>query len=655
MIDGSEGVAEARWSTAIPSLPSILLLVSPLLFGVIWLSGYTFYWGDLTYIHHPWRALAAEEIVAGRLPLWNPFVYLGMPLAAQMQGGAWYPGSAPFYLFPFEGALAFFHAAHFSLIAVFAYLWLRRGGLAGTAALGGALVMTGCGILVSRVQFLNHLSTLAYAPALLLFSGQPWLLALTAAMAFLSGYPLMLAGAAGAAYVLSWILERRAPPVLGWLAAVALAAGLGAVLLAPAAQLAAGSTRGAGLPAAEVLEYGLSLKDLGGLIAPWLAVGRSSAAADWWRACWFGVAATLAACAALPRLRPRAALGLGAYIALVLILALGGDTRLGRALWLGAPALRYIRYPGNLTYLLVPAVAALAAAGLAGRRRAGVWVGAILLELLAYALVSQPVIRRGYYTSAGTLARRLQSGPGSHRYLLSPRALEWSWGFGRGAGDEVLDFKHRLYGLANAPYRLASVGNFGEPLVPRPCYDVMDFLYRRSGLPDVAPYLPWVDAPVLLTRERLPAGPLRYLGQDEWHAYGTAEPTSRALWLSAEDGERLPEGLSPAAEMPALSRSKPLAFERGASSAFSVSGETGAGWAYVSEPLLPGWRVWLDGKPVRPERAWRAFQKLRVPAGRWRLVWRYAPATFAFGLALTVAFLCASAAYWYNRLASALP
>ena len=49
------------------------LLAVPLaiLFGGV-LFGRTFFWGDLLYLHHPWRALGAEMVTRGVLPLWNP-------------------------------------------------------------------------------------------------------------------------------------------------------------------------------------------------------------------------------------------------------------------------------------------------------------------------------------------------------------------------------------------------------------------------------------------------------------------------------------------------------------------------------------------------------------------------------------------------------
>src|SRR5262249_8238443 len=95
--------------------PAILAGMALVPFLGAWLKGQLPYWGDLTYIHHPWRAYAAQLLRAGRLPLWNPYLYFGMPQAASMQDGLFYPGTTPFFIFGFPAGLALFHAVHYAL------------------------------------------------------------------------------------------------------------------------------------------------------------------------------------------------------------------------------------------------------------------------------------------------------------------------------------------------------------------------------------------------------------------------------------------------------------------------------------------------------------------------------------------------------------
>jgi hypothetical protein len=89
--------------------------------------------GDFTEQYYPLRSYAAAEMVAGRLPLWNPAVYGGQPALADIQSGALYPPQIleAFVLnwlglgFPPQ-ALEWQVILHFSWAAVGAYLLGKR-------------------------------------------------------------------------------------------------------------------------------------------------------------------------------------------------------------------------------------------------------------------------------------------------------------------------------------------------------------------------------------------------------------------------------------------------------------------------------------------------------------------------------------------------
>lgn len=613
------------------------------------LRGRSFFWGDLVYLHHPWRALSAQILQQGRLPAWNPYAYLGMPLAAQMQGAAWYPGTLPFYFFPFEPALVLFHAAHFALAGGLAFLWLRREGFGSAAAFAGAAVFAGCGPLTSRVPFLNHLSSLSLLPAFLLFRDDIWLLGLSTALCFLSGYPPILAGGLVASALLSGLLSRR-PSFGRWAMALAWGAGACACLLLPALSLAVGSRRGAGLGLEDTLRFALRPEDWAQWVSPLLlGPGAFSPALLWWKTCYFGFLAWLAALTAFHRLRPMAAALLGVYLLTVGLLVLGGSNPLSLLAWSHLPALHYVRYPGNMSYLAVPAMTLLVAAGLHRRRWAWPCAFAVFLELFAYAYGSHPTAPRPYFTEAGGLVRKLQADEEGHRYLLSPLALQWHRGQGGGREQAFLDLKHRLYGVTNMPYRLAAAANFGEPLVPRASYEFMDFLYSRSGAGEAARLLAWADISVLLTRDPLATGLLPFMGREGWYLYGVPDAVGRALWFPEEVGRDFPAGLSGSGTLPSILSGLPLSWSRPREDAFRASGRTGAGWVFLAEPRISGWRAWLNGRAVSDEPALGAFRKIRVPAGSWRLDFRYMPPAWSLGLCLTLAFLSVSSAYWYNR------
>ncbi|MBI4676642.1 MAG: hypothetical protein HY748_03590 [Elusimicrobia bacterium] len=655
-----------------------------------WLAGFAPFWGDLTYLHHPWRALPAQLVQAGRLPLWNPYIYFGMPMAASMQGAPFYPLTLPFFLFPFPTALSMFHLFHYWLAGWLMFLWLRSMRLSMPAALAGGVAYCLGGLMFSRMQFLNHLAVLSLAPALLLFFDRVWLLALSLALSFFAGYPVFLPGLALCAWAIRLVLMRTgAWAGLGrdsavWLAAGAAALALTGCVLLPALELASLCRRSAGMGLSETLSWGFEPRDWVQWVSPLLAPLRSfDPASGWWKCCYLGFAGWLAAVLAPRLLGRRKAMGLAAIVAATAVLVLGGSTAVSLAVWKHAPALRFVRYPGNLSYLAWPALAVLTSAGIEALRRAGrgrgrgrgawalVLAAAVAVELSAYAFGAMPLAGRDLFSSAGPLVRRLQGTLGADRYLLSPRALESNKGWG------VRDWKWRLYGLTNAPFRLPAAGNFGEPLVPKGSYEFMDFLYNQPGAEPASRFFKWAGIGALLTPEEVPAGKqgaLRHEGRTLWELY-RFRGASRAYWLEDAAGAALPEGLP--AGLPAAASAikggarasrppsgKALAADGAAGmpltlrwlreDMFRVEGEAPRqGWAYIAEPFYPGWKVFLETsssfESVRAQRALAAFQKVRVPSGPFKLHFRYDPLSWKLGAALTLACLMGFCLYWYNR------
>ncbi|HXS99158.1 MAG TPA: hypothetical protein VN915_00620 [Elusimicrobiota bacterium] len=634
---------EAAAAAAI--LAAVLALLAPL-----WLRGLTPFWGDLTYLHPAWRAAPAELLQAGRAPLWEPSLYLGMPMAASMQGGLFYPPTVAYYLFGFATATALFQLLHYFLAGWLAALWLRTLRLSWGACAGAGISFALGGLMIGRASFLNHLAVLAWAPALPLFFRRRGPLALALALMFLAGYPTFLPGLAAVAWALAFALRARRRDAAGaarwgadWAAAAALALALTAAQLLPALELAALSRRAGGLSADEALRYGFSLADLRQWLSPlFVPLSAFKPAVEWWKCVYVGVAAAAAAALALRRLPPRRAAALAAMLAAVAALILGGSNPVSRALWLHLPPLRFVRYPGNLSYLAALPLAALVGAGLSRARRAPALAALLAAELVFLGARSIPGAPRGVFAEPGSLARELQAKLGGTRYLLSPRALEAV----RGSG--VQDWASRLYGLSNAPYRIRSVGNFGEPLVPAANYAVMDRLYSSRSAEEAEAWLPWVGASRLLTPDSLSNPLIVPEGLNRWFISRVAAPVALAYQFPPKAGAALPADF-PGSPPPA---GRPLAETREREDRFSVSGE-GEGWVFVSEPRYPGWSVSLEtpgGRvPEETRPAMGAFLKAAVPAGPWTLAFEYDPASWRWGVLLSLGSLLAFGSYWYHR------
>jgi hypothetical protein len=118
--------------------------------------------------------LLREQVMHGRLPLWNPYLLSGAPYIGNPQTWPLYPTSL---LLPFFSAPVFLMvslALHILLAGSGMFLFLHRGRAhleLWPSLLGAVTFMLG-GFLVSKAQFPNMLHALAYVPLLLLFTEQ---------------------------------------------------------------------------------------------------------------------------------------------------------------------------------------------------------------------------------------------------------------------------------------------------------------------------------------------------------------------------------------------------------------------------------------------------------------------------------------------------
>jgi len=150
-IRSREGLtARVRQSLRVAGPYGFITLFSAALLWRPLFAGEAFYWGTPLLQFVPWQKLAAEMWQSGQLPLWNPLVGCGAPLAANYQTAAFYPLNGLHLLLPAEVALSWTVAFHIALAGWGAYAWGRAVGLDRFPALVGALAMEGSGFLVAR-------------------------------------------------------------------------------------------------------------------------------------------------------------------------------------------------------------------------------------------------------------------------------------------------------------------------------------------------------------------------------------------------------------------------------------------------------------------------------------------------------------------------
>ncbi len=359
----------------------------------------------------------------GHFPLWNPYLFGGMPYVGAMNGDIFYPPSLVLRLLLRPDVfVTWAFIIHIFLCGWLTYLFLRKVGLAFSGALIGGLAYMMGGPISSYVSPGHdgklYVSALLPLALLLLTSGmrddRRWAwpaLALTVGLAVLTPHPqllqyMLLASGAWAVYLAFWAGAGVSPerPVavrrLGWaLLAVVLGLSIGAIQFLPVAQYVQFSPRGAAGAATHGYEWAASwamppeelfntyLPQFTGILENYW--GRNGIH---FHSEYLGAAVlVLAGCAFIgtPEARRRS-VRFWLIVALVAtVWALGGYTPLFHVIYVLVPGTKYFRAPSTIFFLTGFAVAALAGYGVENvlrrdvRMRYGViWVAAAALIAL---------------------------------------------------------------------------------------------------------------------------------------------------------------------------------------------------------------------------------------------------------------------------------
>ncbi len=145
--------------------------------ALLWALVLAFFWrialagrvlasGDVFTYFYPYWAEATRAVRTGRLPLWNPYLFLGAPFLANSQVGVFYPLNWPLWLLlPAHQSVHVTIVLHLCLAALNAYLWGRtslRLGRVGAWMTGVTFALGG--YLGAQVEHVNQLQGLAWLP-----------------------------------------------------------------------------------------------------------------------------------------------------------------------------------------------------------------------------------------------------------------------------------------------------------------------------------------------------------------------------------------------------------------------------------------------------------------------------------------------------------
>jgi hypothetical protein len=385
---------------------------------------------------YPFREFAAEQLRAtGQFPLWNPYLFGGMPYVAAMHGDTFYPTFLLRLVLPTDVAMTWSFVIHLWLAGVFTYVFLRAAGLGFTGALVGGLAYMLSGQIASYAAP-GHDGKLYVSTLLPLFlwvihrgvrDGRRWawgLMALIVGFAVLSPHPqllqyLLLAGAAYGAWLAfgsgatgerldrSTAL-RRVALALG---AVMLGALIGAIQFLPVLEYVEWSPRAGGKGWEHAVSYSFPLSEL---VNTYLPHFTGMLDAYWgkngihFHSEYLGAATLLLAGAAFGS-RGR---GVGrafvwfwlGVLVISLLWALGGETPFYRLVYAIVPGAKYFRAPSTMYFVTTFAVAVLAGVGAERVHRGAVSVRYVVVWLVAAAAIALLATMGGLTNVAATVA-----------------------------------------------------------------------------------------------------------------------------------------------------------------------------------------------------------------------------------------------------------
>ncbi|MGI5837415.1 MAG: YfhO family protein, partial [Chloroflexota bacterium] len=233
-----------------------------------------------------YKSYVSQLIHQGELPLWNPNIFMGAPLLANIQAAVFYPLDLLFYLMPVWDALRYSVVIHIFLAALFTYSFCRISlGLSAPASCLSGVCFAFGGFLGAHIGHINQIHAAIWLPILMLCleraSSRKSVIAVSAGA--LTSAAQILAGHTQEVYYSVWTVGlfalylaafgpnrgmARIKPLVALTAIFGLGALVSSIQLLPTLELARESYRAGGIPYPEAVVYSVPLKEMLDSILP---------------------------------------------------------------------------------------------------------------------------------------------------------------------------------------------------------------------------------------------------------------------------------------------------------------------------------------------------------------------------------------------------
>jgi len=675
--------------------PRIWSLASGVVFSLAatWplsLRGGALYWGDVLLYFLPMYEYIRNELLQGRLPLWNPYVLGGQPLIGNPQCALFYPTIAALPMTNVNRFIALSAVFHTWLAWAGTYRYLRLLRLGRMSSILGACTFAGSSAFLARLQFPTMIQAMAWLPWILWAArrvaakpdvGRALGLALVIALAILAAHPQMayVALILSIATALAHVYRKTAPRAYKLRVAVAICASalLGSALSAafwlPVLQTTAVSPR-LNLSLGRASRFVLRPEHFITLIWPGYfgdpETGNYWAQGNMWEpALYLGVPQLfLAVLGLLQRRRDTRVLYHALLAGVCFWLALGAQGGLYAVAYYAIPGMSAFHDPARFCVPATLAIACLASIGFEhARRRLSVGTGAaIVVASVALTLLWSSRLTPVISAKELTYRARIAAIGSGHRVYSAMRQEHWDRyvsyaDYGPGTGRYVHELTDTVSPNIGMRYDIEECGGY-EP-VPLFHATQLERLVRAAvteKMPKVPQLVGMTDARILL----IPLGfryaqpPFLSMRSAGNRVYRLMYPHARAWVVDyvrpvANDARALAilgnpgfdgahEAIihAPVKDMPqALSAARAEDSHRRVEVRRVPNGcvlrlvpAAANRFVVISAAWMPGWKAWTDKRPARLLPCNVALMGVSVPPGVREVRLEYRPGAVVVGL-----------------------
>ena len=204
------------WKNKSLGLIGIFIFLLVIRFFPIIFQGRTVVWGDNYSLMIPGKIFIAQNLKEGRLPLWNPYIFSGVPLIHDINQSVLYFTSLIFVLFKPAVATNLSVITHVILMSLGTYRLISHLYKDKRAALLGAALMAFSTQVSGSINNLSTLQSVTWFPWIALLgiqvhrgNKQIFLYGLLVLLQFLAGYPQHVIYAIGFSVLLSFSLHYQ--------------------------------------------------------------------------------------------------------------------------------------------------------------------------------------------------------------------------------------------------------------------------------------------------------------------------------------------------------------------------------------------------------------------------------------------------------------